>query len=336
MKKIIITSVVLGLVSVPVAFAQTDLTAVDEFQVPTSLQNISLTRQTELREEKEKTESMREEKKSRAESEREAAKKEIETTREIMKSQIEVTHEAAKKAAEMAREEFKIEKEQIVKTLSTNPQEAVKMLQDRREVFQKELELKKEELKINIDMLRANTEKAIAAKKEELKIKLNKFKDENKKQVTEKVNNSLNEVNKNSVNRFTNSLNELDKAIINITTRSEKAAIAGKDSTAVMTALQNAKIAIDAARTAITSQAGKVYSVTVTTEIKIGEDLKKSRDLLNADLKVVQNKIKVARDSVWVALGELQKIPDINKAIVLSSSTSVMPAKESQQVPVTQ
>ena len=332
----------MGLVSVPSAFAQINETQKrEDFEIkfPSILPtNISITKQQlelkkaqkEAKEVREgmklEVEATRREVKEKAEAVREITKKEIEITREAAKNQIEEIRETTKKNAEEAREAFKTEKEQILKMIPTNPQEAIKIFQERRDTFQKEAEAKKELLKINIDTLRAKTENIITTKTEELKLKLNQFKDERKKQVTEKVNNSLNEVNKNSVNRFTNNVNELDKAMVNIATRAEKASVAGKDTGAVMTALQNAKTAIETARNSITTQAAKAYSVTISTELKVGEDLKESRDLLSTDLKLVQDKIKAARDMVWVALGELQKVPNINKPIISTQT------KESQQI----
>ncbi|TSC52027.1 MAG: hypothetical protein LiPW41_575 [Parcubacteria group bacterium LiPW_41] len=330
MKKIIITSVVIGLVSSSVAFAQMGAaTNTTEVKIPPIPTNIPLTKQMELRKIQEEAKIKREEIKTQVEATREAAKKEFEVTREATKKQIEATREATKKEADNAREAFKTEKEQILKALPTNPQEAIKMLQERRDVFQKEIEAKKESFKATIEAKREETEKAITAKKEELKTKLNQFKDERKKQVTEKVNNSLNEVNKNSVNRFTNNINELDKVVVHITTRAEKASVAGKNVDSVMAAVQNAKTAIEVARGLVSAQAAKIYSVTVSTEVKVADDLKKSRDQLNADLKVIQEKIRAAHDVVWVALGELQKIPEINKPVVSTTTP-----KESQAAPV--
>ena len=154
-----------------------------------------------------------------------------------------------------------------------------------------------------------------------MKAKINQFKDEKKKDVTVKVSENLNTVNKNAINRFTNNINELDKAVANIATRADKAVANNKDVSLVMVKISAAKSAIESARTAVTTQAGKIYSISVTSEIKVADDLKKSRDQLNSDLKVVQDTIKAAHDAVWAALVELQKVPNINNVISPASTT---------------
>jgi len=251
----------------------------------------------------------------------------IREIKDSTKNAIEAAREAAKKENETVKNAFKTEKELILRQLLPGqaPQEAIKILQERRDAFQQQFEANKEALKTIIETKREEAEKAISAKKDELKTALNKFKDERKKQSVEKVSASLNEVNKNAVNRFTNNINELDRAVVNITTRAEKAKVNGKDVTNVMTALQNAQLAIVAARDMVIAQSTKVYSVAVSSEVKVADDLKKSRDLLNTDLKAVQDKIKAAHDSIWVALSELQKIPEVNK-------TPILPATGTQPV----
>jgi len=97
----------------------------------------------------------------------------------------------------------------------------------------------------------------------------------------------------------------------------------------VLAAVQVAKDAITTARSAVATQAGKVYTVSVSTEAKVADDLKVARDALHVDLKAVQEKVQTAHAGVLSALMELQKIPNINKPV--SSVDTTSPEKESQE-----
>lgn len=296
MKKILITSIIVGLISTSIASAQTSETQNFEVKnIPTTT-NIPPTKQMELRKTQE---------------------------------EIKLIRETAKKEADVARETFKTEKEQILRALPVNPQEAIKILEDRRNIFQKEAEARKETLKETIDAKREATKDIIAAEEKDLKTKLNQFKNDKNKQVAEKVNNSLNQVNKRAVDRFTKNINEFDRLLVNITTRAEKASVMGNNVDGVMTEIKNARLAISVARESISVQAEKVYSVNITTEKNFSNDLRVARNLLNADLKVVEEKIKASRVAVQNALAELNKIPRINKPVV-STTTQ----KGSQALPV--
>lgn len=260
---------------------------------------------------------------------KEVIKQQVEATREALKAKTETIRETIKKETEAAREAFKTEREDILKAVSEGPKEAMELLQERRQEFQKEVEVKKEELKNTIQERRADAEKIITAKREELKTKLGQFKDEQKKRVTEQVSENLNKVSQNAVNRFTNNINELERALTNISTRADKATANGGDVSSVLAAIQIAKNAIESARNVVSVQAGKTYSVTISTEAKVADDLKIARDTLHVDLKAVQEKVQTAHAGVLSALMELQKIPNINKPV--SSVDATSPDKESQE-----
>lgn len=247
---------------------------------------------------------------------------EIKTIKATTNEEVKNARETMKAENDLLKNSFKTEKDLVLKQLlpGQSISDTIKILQERRDAFQKQLEENETTLKTLIETKRADAEKAIAAKQQEMKTILSKFKDEKKKQAVEKVGDNLNTVSKNAVNRFTNNINELNKAVVNITTRAEKAKVAGKDITNVTIALQTAQAAIDDARSAIIVQSAKVYTVTVTSELKVADDLKKSRDALDADLKIVQDKVKAAHDAVWSALAELQKIPEVNKTPTVSAT----------------
>ncbi len=318
MKKIIIGSIIF-IVSGGIAFAQTTNNPVQLFE---PIKSIFPKKPVEGMEREQK------EVRNEVKNVREETKREMNAARVEVRTQNEKVREEIKQQTEEARKAFEAERATILKTVSEGPQEAMKLLQERRQEFQKKVEAKREELKNTIQEKRIEAEKVITTKREELKKKLGQFKDEQKKRVTEQVNENLNKVNQNVVNRFTNNINELERVLTNINTRADKATANGSDVSSVLAAVQIAKDAIAPARIAISTQAGKVYSVTISTEAKVADDLKISRDTLNTDLKTVQEKVRTAHTAVLAALMELQKIPNINKPVSSVNTTST--DKESQ------
>lgn len=189
-----------------------------------------------------------------------------------------------KAAAEQKRESFKALAEQ------------------KREEFQQLKEAKREEIK----------NKAEAARTQ-LKAKLVKIKDEKKKAIVERVDNRIVELNNNQMDHLSNVLDQLDKVLLKINDRTDAAAAKGRDVTAVRTAIESAKTGIAAARAAIVAQSGKVYTITITTESKLGTDVGKATKLVHADIVGVREKVKTAREAVHKAattLAQAYRVPE--------------------------
>ncbi|MFA7191852.1 MAG: hypothetical protein WC089_00935 [Candidatus Paceibacterota bacterium] len=164
----------------------------------------------------------------------------------------------------------------------------------------KEFELKKEALKTEMKS------KADAAK-EALKKTLGIMKDEKKKASVENIANIIDNANKNTGTRFTNTVNSVENVLVSIKSRSEKVGATGADTTAVLAEISKAEALITEARTAISTQSAKVYTIDVTDSTKVKEAMKATRDLFNADIKAVQEKVKLARDGVKKAADVLKK-----------------------------
>lgn len=331
MKKIIIGSVLFMMSGLIVSAQTTTNKPVQLFEpirsiLPMKPVEVMQQKQNEVRNE---VKNIRGEVKQEMNTVRVEVREQNEKVREEIKKQAEAGMQAIKQQTEEARNIFKTEREDILKAVSEGPKEAMQLLQERRQEFQKEVEVKREELKNTIQERRVEAEKIITAKREELKTKLGQFKDEQKKRVTEQVSENLNKVNQNAVNRFTNNINELERALTNISTRADKATANGSDVSSVLAAIQIAKDAVELARNAVSVQAGKTYSVAISTEAKVANDLKVARDALHVDLKAVQEKVQTAHAGVLSALMELQKIPNINKPVSSVDTTST--EKESQE-----
>lgn len=129
----------------------------------------------------------------------------------------------------------------------------------------------------------------MATREAALKLKIKKFKDEKRAELAQKLSNNLNELNKKKITEFTRHIEQLS----NILTKIE-----AKTNEASSTAISTAKSAIQSAQDAIDIQSGKDYTITITSEEKVGVDVKAKRDQLNVDLKSVQQKILDARKAI--------------------------------------
>ncbi len=164
----------------------------------------------------------------------------------------------------------------------------------------KEFEVKKEEMKTE---MKAKAEAA----KEVLKKSLGAIKDEKKKASVENIANIIDNANKNTGTRFTNTVNSVENVLVSIKSRSEKVGATGADTTLALAEIAKAETLISDARTAISTQSAKVYTIDITDPTKAKETMKSTRDTFNADIKAVQEKVKLARDGVKKAADVLKK-----------------------------
>lgn len=182
----------------------------------------------------------------------------------------------------------------------------------------KEFELKKEELKTEMK-----------TKKDEARETLNKtlgvIKDEKKKASIENIANIIDNTNKNTSTRFTNSVNSIENVLVSVKSRSEKVKVGGTDISAVLVDIAAAENLIAEARTAISVQSAKVYTIDITDPAKAKEIMKATRNTFYTDIKAVQEKVKIARDSI-------KKIADGLKKITPKETQVVSPAVTDQGV----
>jgi len=182
-------------------------------------------------------------------------------------------------------------------------------MQEKREEFKKTIEAKREELKNEIE-----------AGKEALKIRLKAIKDERKKLAVERIDDGLVKMNARMTAHFTDVLDKLADVLGRIVSRTDKAADGGLDVSAVRTAVTEAESAIANARSAVAEQAGKTYSITVTTEDALRADVGGARKALHDDLKKVQDAVKAAREKVRKAATTLAQIPGVDQSAPTSTS----------------
>jgi D-mannonate dehydratase len=140
-----------------------------------------------------------------------------------------------------------------------------------------------------------------------LQAKLQVVKDANKKAVVEKLYNNINDLNSNFVNAWTKNLSDLSSYVSALVSKASTASTTA-DLTAFNNAVTSANAAIAAAQTALTAQAAKTYTITVSTEANLKTDVSSVRNRLNGDLKSLRDLMQSAHSAVVKVLNEFNKI----------------------------
>ncbi|HLP86276.1 MAG TPA: hypothetical protein VK153_00135 [Candidatus Paceibacterota bacterium] len=177
-------------------------------------------------------------------------------------------------------------------------------VKEQREEFKANLEVKKEEAKTKM-----------AEMKEKLKTDLNVIKDEKKKTSAEKIVTSLQALNVKLTTNLSAKVDQIENVLVSIQSRITKGEEKGLDVTSVKAEVEKAKIAIENARKAISTQTSKTYEVKVTSESTLKTEMQALRDLFNKDIKIVRDQVKLAHTAVKNVATSLAKIPKINDEV---------------------
>lgn len=199
--------------------------------------------------------------------------------------------------------DIKIQAKTEVESIKIKRAELGNQLKDEREVAKKRIETAREEAK-----------KVVETRRAELKDKISKLRDGKKKQIATRLDEQLARLNAQWIDNFNNVLNRLSEVLGKVELRSSKAEMAGKDVTAVKTAIQNAKTAIETARTAVEFQAKKTYTATFGSESELGAAFKAIKEQLHSDLTSLRDgAMKGAREAVQNALQALKGVSKVNE-----------------------
>src|SRR3989344_4107716 len=201
-------------------------------------------------------------------------------------------------------------RENAIHRVSKIEKETVKAFNERREMAKDQVEKKKEEFKAKLE-----------EKREEVKKRLEGIKDSKKRKTAEHLYDALNKVNDRITKHFEKVTDKLTEAVERIEQRADKAAANGQDVAEVRAKIAEAKAAIEAARSSVQTQAGKVYEFQADNAQELKTDIQAERDRLRADLEAVKTSISLARDAAHESLKSLAKIPRVDELEVEDSET---------------
>lgn len=180
----------------------------------------------------------------------------------------------------------------------------------------------KQEIKSVVGEIKSELKTKIEEKKTELKEKLSKIKDEKKKKIIERVDDQLDKLNKKMTEHFYNVLDRLSKILDNINNRAEKAKANGRDVSVVSAAITEARNAIATSSSTIAVQAAKTYSMAISSEDTLKNDVGAARKSLHSDLVKVRDTVMSAREAVKKAAVALAQILDADDDSEVEENTT--------------
>ncbi|MBI2036672.1 hypothetical protein HYT17_03515 [Candidatus Microgenomates bacterium] len=168
-------------------------------------------------------------------------------------------------------------------------------------------EAKRQELIENKQVRQEEKKQRIASKTAELKARLAEFRDKKKTALVEKINNSLNTVNDRQTAAMQKHLEKMEELLTKLEERVNNKAAEGKDTSSASAALASSATSIALAKSAVEAQAGKDYTIQVSSESAVRTDAKAARDALHADLKQVRQLVVAAKQSLANAIAVAAK-----------------------------
>lgn len=119
--------------------------------------------------------------------------------------------------------------------------------------------------------------------------KLKEFRDQRKAKIVEQLTESLNKINQRHTEQMTKNLARMTEILSKVEANSKTPA---------------AQTAIVTAQTAVTAQAGKDYTITVSSESKVQEDAKRTRNQLKTDIEATNKLVMAAKQALIAAIRE--------------------------------
>lgn len=193
----------------------------------------------------------------------------------------------------------KLDKREEVRTNIQDSQEELRQRNlESREALRRQIEERKEGLKVRKEEKKQELKDQMEQNRKELKKQLGKVKDERKKETVERINAQIGELNERLTNHYLNVLEKFEGLLVRIAERADNAEEKGIDVSAVRTAINEANLSIAAAKEAIEIQSGKIYTIDVTNEKGLKNDVGITRRAFHSDIVSVRETVKVAHDAV--------------------------------------
>jgi len=193
--------------------------------------------------------------------------------------------------------------------------EAREMIQTKAEEVRQKIAANREEFRKELEEGRDKAKAAIEENREAFKEKVKSLNDEKKKTAVADFSEKISELNKKYTDHLASVVNNIEVILQGIISRTEKAAVDGKDVTSVREAITEAEKDIATARSQIVKQAATTYAVDGSlTDDNLRAEISSVRDALRNDLQAARDIVLAARRSVSeaaVALGHIQGINDL-------------------------
>lgn len=161
--------------------------------------------------------------------------------------------------------------------------------------------------------------------REEFKTKMAAIKDTKKQEIITNLDTRIATINKNRTTEMTERLERLTTILGKISTKEAALKSEGKNTTTLASDITVAQTAIDAAKTAVTAQAAKEYTMNITTETALKSAASTTIQQFMKDIKSVHAKVVAAQQAVVKAYKDLGLLTGATPSPTTSVSTAPTP-----------
>ena len=149
---------------------------------------------------------------------------------------------------------------------------------------------------------------AVRIKREEFKVNLQTIRDVAKRSLVVRIDSRIGSVNQRVTNRFSTILNKLQSILNKFIERMQDASLAGKDTTDLDAAIGIAQVAVENAKTAVSTQSANMYTIEIASESALRSDVGETISQFRADLTAVHKMIVDAKQAVQKVVMEYAKL----------------------------
>ncbi len=174
-----------------------------------------------------------------------------------------------------------------------------------REGNEKRVETKQKKVENRITMMREKQ----ASREASLQTKLQTFRDKKKATAAARINENLNRINARQTGQMQKHLDQMTILLNKLEDRVNQGKPDIKDPALAKEAVASARATIATASAAVSTQAEKDYTITVTSESRIKTDAKTQRDRLHNDLLTLRKAVIDAKQSVANAIRTAKSNP---------------------------
>lgn len=195
----------------------------------------------------------------------------------------------------------------VLSETDESTQSATNRFEKRSEALEAAKERRQEALE-EAKLKRANALERAKDAREKFKTRLQTIKNERKQKTVEGIDQKIATHNTRWVNHWNEVLGRLREIVAKIQTNADRAEENGKDISGVENKIGAANAAIESAQAAVNTQAGKTYTISITSENNLREDVQPVIEQFKEDVKTVLESVKTARKAVQEAFKSLRDI----------------------------
>ena len=224
-------------------------------------------------------------------------KNNIEQTKDIFKDQISKNKTNLNDTIQQGKDALKnlLPSKEDLKNLTPEQIAAIRQeLDQKRVAIKNTIEQQRNQFKSEIELKKGEMQKNIDASKEKLKKDILKIKDDKKKETVQNIITKIADLNTKAVSNLNDLIDNIEDNLGKIEAQTNEEEAKGTDVTATRDLIIKAKTAISDDKAAIIIQSTKIYSANITTDSMLQGTMRKVKESLNTDIKVLREIVRTA------------------------------------------